>query len=129
MSSGSVQARGERHDLHSHEQPDDWRARGKDRFARGQLRYLPSHPLCDATDIAHGDQGGMAGTCTSCGHAAQVRIPTCLCARCALPGTDGAHQIMALYAIMSPGDTIVCSKHLYGGTIQQASTLSQSLPN
>ena len=43
-------------------------------------------------------EGGIGAVCTSSGHAA---------------------QILALFPLMSPGDNIVASTRLYGGTIQQ----------
>ena len=43
-------------------------------------------------------EGGVGGVCTSSGHAA---------------------QIMALFPLMGPGDNIVASTRLYGGTVTQ----------
>jgi len=43
-------------------------------------------------------EGGRGGTCTSSGHAA---------------------QILTLFALMQPGDTIVASNRLYGGSLTQ----------
>eukprot|EP00281_Chroomonas_sp_CCMP1168_P019846 CAMPEP_0206227754 /NCGR_PEP_ID=MMETSP0047_2-20121206/8796_1 /ASSEMBLY_ACC=CAM_ASM_000192 /TAXON_ID=195065 /ORGANISM="Chroomonas mesostigmatica_cf, Strain CCMP1168" /LENGTH=444 /DNA_ID=CAMNT_0053650935 /DNA_START=37 /DNA_END=1371 /DNA_ORIENTATION=+ len=45
-------------------------------------------------------EGGIMGVCTSCGHSA---------------------QLTALYALMHPGDKIIASKNLYGGTVTQFS--------
>lgn len=45
-------------------------------------------------------EGGMLGTCTSSGHAA---------------------QLTALYALMHPGDKVIASKCMYGGTMTQLS--------
>ena len=43
-------------------------------------------------------EGGQGGVCTSSGHAA---------------------QIMALFPLMRPGDNIITSTRLYGGTVTQ----------
>ncbi len=45
-------------------------------------------------------EGGVGGVCTSSGHAA---------------------QIMALFPLMYPGDNIIASSRLYGGTVTQFS--------
>ena len=45
-------------------------------------------------------EGGIGAVCSSSGHAA---------------------QLLALFPLMSPGDNIIASSRLYGGTIQQFS--------
>ncbi|KAJ1478246.1 Cys/Met metabolism PLP-dependent enzyme-domain-containing protein [Baffinella frigidus] len=47
-------------------------------------------------------EGGAGAVCTSCGHSA---------------------QLLAMFALMEPGDTIVAATRLYGGTVQQLTNM------
>jgi O-acetylhomoserine (thiol)-lyase len=73
-----------------------------DLFALKKVGFIYSrltNPTVAALEARIADlEGGVASTCTSSGHAA---------------------QLLALFTVMQPGDNVVASDKLYGGTINQ----------